>query len=148
MSSSTELTSAIDLYTGAHGAATSHPKLTPGESQPFTLLKNPVINGYRLSFFQRLDPQVRPDLQVRVYAKGFGTSPAETLWSTSLVIDRRPGDTRYLIFYPPDLRGSTHIWIGSWWDDGTYPGTPEGIQAYFTAHPEGGEHHTTPILVG
>lgn len=143
MSSSSTLISHFNLYTAPHGASATHPMLVPNQEQPFTLLQT---NGkYTFTFFNRLDAQVR------VYARGFGPAPMETLWSATVaVVNESSNDAHYVYLEasPAELNGSTQIWVGCWWDDGTYPGTTVGIQTYFTDHPEGTEHHTVPILVG
>ncbi len=144
MGSANSLISRIDLYTAAHGGMASHPKLNPNHQQPFTLLKAPD-GSYVLTFINNLESQVR------VYVKGFSTSQNAPLWFTTRAVDRKhhPHNTHhYVSFTPSDLNGATKIWVGCWWDDDTYPATSTGIEAYFTAHPEGGEHHTVPILVG
>ena len=45
------------------------------------------------------------------------------------------------------VAGATQIWAGSWWDDGTYADSRDGVIAYFRDHPEGGTHHTVPIRI-
>lgn len=51
-------------------------------------------------------------------------------------------------FNPGEITGATDVWVGSWWDDGSYPSTRDGVIAYFRDHPEGGSHHTVPIRIG
>ena len=127
---------------GSHGSSTSHPVIVPDFTQPFTLLQD---NGYTLRFFNRLNAAAR------VYAKGFVASSSAPLWWGSVSVpNEQPGQAQYVFFRfsSADLRGSTSLWMGSWWDDGTYPGTEAGTVAYFTDHPDSPGHHTVPILVG
>jgi hypothetical protein len=49
-----------------------------------------------------------------------------------------------LSFYRVSLQGATNLWIGCWWDDGTYA----DAAAYFAAHPYDPNHHTVPVTIG
>lgn len=131
----------FEMFTGGPGP--DHPMIVPQFSLPFTLLAN-ERGVYEVTFTNQLSAPVR------VYAKAFSAS-APDLWSYSVSVpNAAPGGRAYNIehFNPGQLNGATQLWLGSWWDDGSYPETAEGVAAYFTDHPGGPEHHTVPILVG
>ena len=119
----------------------THPmvSLAPN-TQPFTLLKNPGVNQYSWTF----NNQTRNN--VRVYLIGFTTSENSPLWTytNSVVVD----STLQPVFRDTELRSSTKLWVGAWWDNGTYGSDAEGVKAYFRDHPNGTQHHTVPVIVG
>ena len=82
----------------------------------------------------------------RMYVAAFTTSVSKPTWTGSLIAEMAA--VASISFTATDLDGGTTLWAGAWWDDGTYPGTEQGVVAYFADHPSGGEHHTVPILVG
>jgi hypothetical protein len=117
----------------------SHPMvdIAPNE-QPFTWLKNPNVNQYSWAFNNELGTSVR------IFMMGFTTSENDPLWTytNSVVFGLVP------IFRATDFRSSTTIWVGAWWDDGTFAANADGVKAYFRAHPNSAGHHTVPVIVG
>lgn len=120
----------------------THPmvSLAPNNTQPFTLLKNPGVNQYSWTF----NNQTRAN--VRVYMIGFTTSEDNPLWTytNSVVVD----SALTPVFRDTDLRSSTSLWVGAWWDNGTYGANADGVKAYFRSHPNATGHHTVPVIVG
>ena len=53
-----------------------------------------------------------------------------------------------LVFRDTDPRSSTNLWVGAWWDNGTYGSNADGVRAYFQAHPNATGHHTVLVIVG
>jgi hypothetical protein len=49
-----------------------------------------------------------------------------------------------ITFFKASLNGATNLWLGCWWDDGSYPTAAD----YFAAHPSATGHHTVPITTG
>jgi hypothetical protein len=85
--------------------------------------------------------------QIRIFLKAFLSSqPSNSIWTDSSLVCRVSPPAPYdkVTFYKASLGNSDTLWIGTWWDDGTYA----TAQAYFTDHPAGGGHHTVPITVG
>lgn len=146
MSSSSNPLSELDLAPADHHAV-AHPKVDMlAANPPFTLLKNSGTTTYQLSFRNQTTGNAR------VFAMGFTTSSSSPLWATgslTLAPASGPSDIHVLEFTVADLNGSTTLWLGAWWDDGTYgTGTPAEIASYFSDHPDTTGHHTIPVLVG
>jgi hypothetical protein len=148
MSSSSNPLCELNLAPADHHAHTiAHPMVVIlASNPPFTLLKNPGTNNYQLSF------RNQTSAAARVFAMGFTTSSSSPLWSTgslTLAAASPQGVIYQLPFSVADLNGSTNLWLGAWWDDGTYgTGTPAEIASYFSDHPDTTGHHTIPVLVG
>jgi hypothetical protein len=119
-----------------------HPAISPRPGGAFTLLPNPDGVTYQITF-----NNFHIARTVRVFLKAFVTDPNSPTWSDmSLVL---PSNNQYpwikaLTFPKASLSGARTIWLGAWWDDGTYATTA----AYFADHPTGGGHHTQPITSG
>jgi hypothetical protein len=83
---------------------------------------------------------------VRIFMMGFTTSQNSPLWTyTNVVV---PNSFLTPVFRATDLHSSTKLWVGAWWDDGTFAANADGIKAYFQAHPDSAGHHTVPVIVG
>jgi hypothetical protein len=120
----------------------AHPAINPQPVLPFTLLTEPGGAEYSIRFFNS-----GTDQNVRVYLMAFLTQPSSPTWSNmslTLPPNFQPPYTHTLPFMKNSLLGATNLWIGCWWDDGTYATTA----AYFAAHPPGDGHHTQPITIG
>lgn len=121
----------------------AHPAINPQPDMPFTLLTDPGGSVYSMKFFNS-----GTDQNVRVYLTAFVTQPSTPTFSdASLVLppNYQPPYVHQKSYLKSSLAGATNLWIGCWWDDGTYT-TPA---AYFAAHPAGdGGHHTVPITTG
>jgi len=123
-----------------------HPALSPFPDPPFTLVPVPGSNPeyYQLGFANPGCNQY-----VRVYIMAFQSSqPSNPIWSDMSIMlapwtpNSRSAATQSLL--KSSLGNADTIWAGVWWDNGAYA----TAQAYFAAHPEGGGHHTVPILIG
>jgi hypothetical protein len=120
----------------------AHPAINPQPVIPFTLLTEPGGAEYSIRFFNS-----GTDQPVRVYLMAFVTQPSSPTWSNmslTLPPNYQPPYVHTLPFMKNSLLGATNLWIGCWWDDGTYATTA----AYFDAHPTGDGHHTQPIIIG
>ena len=148
-------TSDINLFTPPPGDPHSvpHPFIRlPSPLGPnFTLVKSP--NGlYQLSFSNGMAPSTNNNhAAARVYVAAFSTSVSSPDWTHTQSVP--PNHDRMLTivtidFAPGLISGATALWVGSWWDDGTYPDSQPGVIAYFADHPSGGSHHTVPIIPG
>jgi hypothetical protein len=138
--------SANPLFTTSKIAANpphpAHPAINPQPDMPFTLLTNPGGLQYSIRFFNS-----GTDQQVRVYLQAFVTEPSSPTWSDkslSLPPNSQPPNVQTINFAKTALNGATNLWLGCWWDDGTYT----TAAAYFAAHPSGVGHHTQPITTG
>ena len=145
MPSASNPISDINLAPADHHAV-AHPKVDILLGTPFTLLKNPGTTTYQMSFRNKITGDAR------IFLMGFTTSPSSPLWTNgSLGVPVAPGPNSIhsLGFTAEQLNGSTTIWLGAWWDDGTYgtSGMPETMN-YFSHHPDTTGHHTIPVLVG
>jgi len=111
-----------------------HPALTMPDL-PFTLTQVTPGN-YQMTFTNSLERSAR------IFCLAF-TQQTNPLWSRAdVVLATR---SLYKVLLPKSvLNGATTIWLGAWWDDGTY----QNAAAYFAAHPSGDGHHTVPITVG
>jgi hypothetical protein len=144
----------VTLYTPEHGDAHEpHPmvQLPPDQSQPFTLKFDPSTNTLRVTFKNDLTGEQDPQgLGVRIFFCAFLVSqPSTYIWSSSLGLAASGADRQKTQTVPLAAQTApTTVWVGAWWDNGTYASTPAGIAAYFAAHPSGGMHHTVPILIG
>jgi hypothetical protein len=123
-----------------------HPAINALPDPPFTLLPNPDTDPayYELRFANSGCDQL-----VRIYIMAFQSSqPDNPTWSDmSIILSPWTPQTRSAAsqsFYKSTLGDADTIWVGVWWDDGTYA----TAQAYFQDHPAGGGHHTVPITVG
>jgi hypothetical protein len=126
------------------GSHPAHPAVNPPADQPFTLLVNPSNPlTYSITFFNS-----GTDQSVRIYLMAFLSSqPSNPIWSDASLTcppNFQPPYNNTVGFYKASLGNADTLWIGSWWNDGTYA----TAQDYFAAHPEGGGHHTVPILIG
>ena len=111
-----------------------HPAFTMPDL-PFTLTQVTPGN-YQMTLTNSLDQTVR------VFMRGF-TQQSNPLWSPlDIVLNTRSGHT--VLFTRSLLNGATTLWLGAWWDDGTYT----NAAAYFADHPAGGGHHTVPVTTG
>jgi hypothetical protein len=120
----------------------AHPAINPQPDLPFTLLTDPDGQKYSIRFFNS-----GTDQRVRVFLKAFVADPDNPTWtdmSLALPPNYQPPYVNTLSFFKISLNGATNLWIGCWWDDGTYP----TAAAYFAAHPTGVGHHTQPITTG
>jgi len=130
-----------------------HPRVTlpSDQSRPFTLRTDPTTNWYRMWFQYELGPGQNPNnWQVRVFAATFKTSVADPIWIASPVVATTGEYARNLfVLQHPELGDATDLWVGAWWDDGTYgTGARADVIRYFTDHPAEGIHHTVPIRIG
>jgi hypothetical protein len=146
MSSSSNPLSELNLAPADHHAV-AHPKVDMLAARPpFTLLKNPDNTTYQMSFRNQTTDRAR------VFLMGFTTSASSPLWTNgSLTVPVAPGPNSIhaIAFSVAELNGSTNIWVGAWWDDGTYgSGNTTDTLRYFSDHPDTTGHHTVPILVG
>jgi len=149
MSSGYDPTFLISKYTPAPGDHHNvvHPivELPSGLSQPFTLLTNPpppddmYSTGFDYYFWQG-----GGSAQVRIYMAAFASSVSSPTWWHSLSITST--SVQRVRFPKSGLNGGTNLWIGAWWDDGTFAGDQQGVIAYFTAHGVDGGHHSVPII--
>jgi hypothetical protein len=127
------------------GGHPAHPAVNAPDNPPFTLLVDPGSNPatYTITFFNS-----GTDQTIRIYLMAFlASDPSNPIWTdASLTCPpnfQQPYDNPKT-FYKSSLGSSDTLWIGAWWDDGTYT----TAQQYFAAHPEGGGHHTVPIVIG
>jgi hypothetical protein len=135
----------VVLYTPPGGI--SHPmvQLPPTCPQPFTLLPNPGGTNYYETTFHCQDVSAN----VRIFAMVYANAPAAPVWTTSIQLAPPPGENKALGFLARQITGAGHLWIGAWWDNGTYgSGDQAQVIQYFTDHPYDPNHHTVPILVG
>ena len=119
-----------------------HPAINPQPNMPFTLLTNQGGLTYSIRFFNS-----GTDQEVCVYVMAFVTDHSNPTWSdASLVLppNFQPPYDHTLTFNKASLNGATNLWIGCWWNDGTYA----TAAAYFAAHPSEVGHHTVPITTG
>ena len=123
----------------------AHPAVNPPNNPPFTLLVDPGSNPatFTITFFNSSTDQT-----VRIYLMAFNSSqPSNPLWTSASLTcppNFQPPYNNPITFNQASLGNSDTLWIGAWWNDGSYA----TAQAYFAAHPEGGGHHTVPILIG
>jgi len=125
-------------------------QLPSDQSQPFKLKFDPSTNTLRVSFKNDLTSQQDPqNLGVRIFFCAFlDSDPATYIWSNTLGLAATGSGTQQTQTIPLAAQSApTTVWIGAWWDNGTYASTPAGIAAYFAAHPSGGMHHTVPIRI-
>ena len=123
----------------------AHPAIASPASMPFTLLVNPNSNpvAYSITVFNS-----GTDQSVRIYVMAFlSSSPSSPIWTDASLTcppNFQPPYQNTMTFFKSSLGNADTLWIGAWWNDGTY----SNAEAYFAAHPEGGSHHTVPIIVG
>ena len=130
------------IFIAANRPYPAHPRIDPQCYMPFTLLTNPG-GDYSIRFSNSATDQ-----PVRVYLMAFVTDHLNATWSSaSLLLDpnfiSQPHE-RPLFFNKAELNGATNLWIGCWWDDGSYA----TAAAYFADHPSDPNHHTVPITTG
>jgi hypothetical protein len=129
----------------ADGHHVAHPAVNEPDAMPFTLLANsgPAPVTYSLTFDNSGGSQ-----SVRVYLKAFSSAnSSETLWSyinVTLAASGNQKNRQTLVVEKSLIGAADTLWVGAWWDDGTY----STADTYFAAHPTGGGHHTVPILIG
>jgi hypothetical protein len=126
------------------GMHPAHPAVNAPANPPFTLRVDPGVPAkYSLTFFNS-----GTDQSIRIYLMAFLSSqPSNPTWTDASLTcppNFQPPYNNTVSWFQVSMGNADTLWVGSWWDDGTYA-TP---QAYFTAHPEGGGHHTVPILIG
>jgi hypothetical protein len=111
-----------------------HPALISPDP-PFTLTQVAPGN-YQMTFLNSLEKTVR------IFCQGFA-QPGIPLWSPlDMVLVTR---SSFKFLFPKSvLGGAATIWLGAWWDDGTYT----DAAAFFADHPAGGGHHTVPVTTG
>jgi hypothetical protein len=123
----------------------AHPAVIAPANPPFTLLVDPGSDPptYTITFFNS-----GTDQTIRIYLMAFLSSqPSNPIWTDDSLTcppNFQPPYNNPITFDQSDLGDSDTLWIGTWWDDGTYA----TAQAYFEDHPAGGGHHTVPITVG
>lgn len=119
----------------------THPMISLApNTQPFTLLKNPGSNDYQWNFNNRTSNNAR------VFYIGFTTSENNPLVTQTVQVVAGTGST--IVVPAASLNSSTNLWLGAWWDNGTYGTDREGIRGYFRDHPNASGHHTVPVIVG
>ena len=133
-------------YVPAEGETHPMVMLPPCDTQPFTLLKDSSpANTYSIRFHNEMTAGQGGNT-ARMYLAAFTTSVSDPTWTASVTAEI--GAIISISFNTTDLESGVTLWVGAWWNDGTYPGTEDGVVAYFADHPSGGEHHTVPIMVG
>lgn len=143
----------VILFTPAPGSdEVPHPMVTlpEGVTMPFTLRTDPMTNWYRMWFQFEIPAEQNPhNWGARMFAATFKTTIDSAIWTTSMPMTVSGMTSRTLfILQHRDLGDATDLWVGAWWDNGTYgQGAREDVMRYFTAHPAGGMHHTVPIRI-
>jgi hypothetical protein len=137
-------------YAPAAGGHPIHPMIQPTVEWPVNLMPvNPVElipNGGTDIYTVRFRSVILNP--TRIYAVGFTTDPTHPLWTNCSIVTTNDTTVFHnLNFTAADLHGSSQIWLGSWFDDGTYPPNQAGILAYFHAHPNSPGHHTVPVII-
>jgi hypothetical protein len=136
-----------DPHSQAHPIVVLPPNLSPG----FTLVVS-ASGNYELSFSNGMAPSTNNgNSTARVYIVAFSYAFTSPVWWHTL--HSPPNVGRGLTietarFSPAQIFGATQMLIGSWWDDGSYPDSWDGVLSFFTNHPEGGGHHTVTIIPG
>jgi hypothetical protein len=120
----------------------AHPMPQPSDwTSPYTLNSNDGGNEYSFVFDNECDQGAR------IYVLVDSTSVSNAVYTGSAGYSALSSGGRFTI--PKSaFEGRTNLWLGAWWDDGTYGSDRQGVINYFTAHPSGVGHHTVPILVG
>jgi hypothetical protein len=145
----------LNLYTPQAGDphSTAHPYVVydPPLASGFTLILNPQ-GDYSLSFSNGMGQSANNNhATARVYLSAFADAVSNPIWAHTVSVP--PNVDRMLTiakvsFSVAEVLRAAQIWVGSWWDDGSYPSSRDGVIAYFRDHPEGAGHHTVPIIVG
>ena len=143
----------VTLYTPPHGDQhVPHPmvQLPSGQSQPFTLLIDPTTNTYRMSFQNQLTAQQDPDgFGVLIFIAAFHQTVSDSFWTGTVALAASGSQmekTETLLVAGQNT--TTNLWVGAWWNNGTYAADAAGVAAYFAAHPSGGVHHSVPVIIG
>lgn len=135
-----------DHHTVAHPYVVYDPPLASG----FDLKLNPQ-GDYSLSFSNGMAPGTNNNHATgRVYLSAFADAVSNPVWAHTASVPPNVGRMLTIVSVPftvAQVLTATQIWVGSWWDDGTYPDSRDGVIAYFRDHPEGGNHHTVPIRI-
>ena len=145
----------LNLYTPQPGDphSVAHPYVVYDSSlaSGFTLILNSQ-GDYSLSFSNGMALGTNNNHATgRVYLSAFATTALDPIWAHTASVPPNVGRMLTIVkvsFTVGQILRATGIWVGSWWDDGTYADSRDGVIAYFRDHPEGGSHHTVPILVG
>jgi hypothetical protein len=144
----------INLYTPQPGDPHS-------VAHPFVLYDGALASGfdlglnpsgdYSLSFSNGMAPATNNNhATARVYLSAFSDVVSNPIWAHTVSVPPNVGRSLTIAtvrFTVAQVFAATQIWVGSWWDDGTYPDSRDGVIAYFRDHPEGGSHHTVPIRI-
>lgn len=144
----------LHLYTPAPGDphSVAHPYVVydPLLASGFDLVVG-ADGAYALTFSNHMNPSDHGgNANSRVYISIFASDVLNPVLPYSLLLVADTDHSRSsasLGFTSGQTPGATSIWVGSWWDDGTYPDSRDGVIAYFRDHPEGGSHHTVPIRI-
>jgi hypothetical protein len=139
------------LFTPQSGEPHPMVQLPSNLSSGFTLNLSPQ-GIYELSFSNGMAPSTNNNhATARVYLAAFSTTAANPIYTVTASvppnIDRMVTIVK-IQFTVAQVLTATAIWVGSWWDDGTYPDSRDGAIAYFTNHPSGEGHHTVTIIPG
>lgn len=126
---------------------TPHPmvSLPSGLSQPFSLLINPNNAIYEMTFNDHVnDPRF-----VRIFAMIYSSDTSNPTFTSSFRLPQGgPINSGSFAFSSSESQGAANLWVGAWWDDGTYgTGTRQNVIDYFSAHPFNEVHHTVPIII-
>jgi hypothetical protein len=130
-------------------------------AHPYVLYDSPLASGfdlalnpqgdYSLSFGNNVAPSANNHhADARVCLSAFSDVVSNPIWVHAVSVPpmvQRMFTSVTVTFTVGQILGATQIWVGSWWDDGTYPDSRDGVIAYFRDHPEGDGHHTVPIRI-
>ena len=124
------------LYTPQPGDhhAVAHPYVVygPALAAGFDLSLNPE-GDYSLSFSNTMAPSTNNNHATgRVYFSAFSDVVSNPIWAHTQALPPNEGPTLTIAkvrFTVGQVFGATQIWVGSWWDDGTYPDSRDGVIA-------------------
>src|ERR1700722_19001049 len=144
----------INLYTPQPGDhhAVAHPYVfyDPPLASGFALELYPQ-GDYSLLFSNGMIPGTNNNhATALVFLSAFSDIVSNPKWAHTVSVSPNANRSLTIVrvtFSVGQVFGATQIWVGSWWDDGTYPDSRDGVIAYFRDHPEGGSHHTVPIRI-
>ncbi len=153
MSSAANPLCPVTLYTPPPGDDhVPHPmvQLPSGQDQPFTLLIDPTTGTYRMSFQNQLTAQQDQNRWgVLIFIAAFHTTVQEAFWTTTVALAITGTDTeKTATLLVAGENTATSLWVGAWWNNGTFGADEAGVKAYFAAHPSGGVHHSVPVIIG
>ncbi len=136
---------------GSHSAAHPYVVYDAALASGFTLNLSPQ-GVYELTFTNGMAPSTNNNHATgRVYISAFSSAVSNPIWTHTVSSPPNVGrmlTTEQVTFMVAQVLTATQVWVGSWWDDGTYADSRDGVIAYFHDHPEGGNHHTVPIILG